>query len=212
MKKVLKIMIIVMIALCMVIAITGCGKKADDNNKETKEEKREFSMGEWEGNVYKNDFLGFTYTMPEEWTRSTDEEIADEMKIAKDLLTDKQQLAYEASKLNNVYYLVASNEKTGDNVRVISEKTSSSVSTIDYINAVKSGLAEVTTIKYEEVGVTKEKLGNIDCDVLTEKGVYLGVTVYQKYYVYKVDNYCVSVIVTTSAGESKIDEMVACFK
>ena len=201
-----------MLALCMIITITGCGNKEVDNNQEAKEEKREFSMGEWKDNVYENDFLGFKFTIPDGWNRLTEEEIAEEMELAKELVSDLQKLSLEASKLQNAYFLVASDEKTGENIRIISEKPLIDATTEDYIDAVKSGLKEAETIKYEEVGVTKEKVGNIDCDVLTEKGSYLGVSILQKYYIYKVDDYFITIIVTTSSDESRINEIMNNFQ
>ena len=212
MNKLLKIMMIIMLALCMIITITGCGNKEVDNNQEAKEEKREFSMGEWKDNVYENDFLGFKFTIPDGWNRLTEEEIAEEMELAKELVSDLQKLSLEASKLQNAYFLVASDEKTGENIRIISEKPLIDATTEDYIDAVKSGLKEAETIKYEEVGVTKEKVGNIDCDVLTEKGSYLGVSILQKYYIYKVDDYFITIIVTTSSDESRINEIMNNFQ
>jgi hypothetical protein len=68
---------------CTIINFTGCGKKDDEKDIRDKAEKAiekteeileeensdstEFSMGEWNDNVYTNDFLGLKFNLPEGW-------------------------------------------------------------------------------------------------------------------------------------------------
>ncbi len=121
MKKILKISAIFLLCACLIVAIAGCGKKeetksetntevadaktdsvGDNKKEETAEKTKEFSLGSWDGKVYKNDFLGLQYNEPETWSHSSDEEIAKMMNVGKEMLNDDQKATFEASKPNNV--------------------------------------------------------------------------------------------------------------
>ena len=59
-------------------------KKVENNsvtNDQQEEQKVEISMGNWNNNVYTNDFLGLKFNLPEGWTYSSDEEIAEMMNL-----------------------------------------------------------------------------------------------------------------------------------
>ena len=233
MKKILKYLLILMLALAVIIAITGCGKKeetkaensaeskkeetkaensTESKKEETTEQTKEFSLGSWDGKVYKNDFLGLQFNEPEGWSHSTDEEIAKMMNIGKELLNDDQRKAMEISEIENAYYFVANDTNTGDSLSVTSEKENADYTVDFFINNMKKQLTAVESIKYEVLGTEKAKVGNVDCDVLKAKGEYLGVTIYQNYYIYKIDRYFVSIIATTTSSDSRLTEMVSYFK
>ena len=216
MKKVLKCMLIFMIFVCIIITFTGCGKKEETTTNEVaekkEESKKEFSMGEWTDNVYTNEFLGLKFKLPAEWEYSNDEEIVEMMDLGKELLTDEQQKLSEISKLNSVYYAVAQNPTTGDNISIMSEKLVASVTTDYYLNALKTQLEAVDSIDYTIEGTSKETIANREYDVLKTSASVSGVNLVQKYYVYKLDNYMLAIIATSTSGENGITNMMNCFE
>lgn len=237
MKKTLKTMLIIALFTCLIITFTGCGKnddeevrvkeKAEEAIEKTEEvldkvgevEKveenvvaKEFSMGEWNNNIYSNDFLGLKFSLPKGWSYSSEKEIADMMNLGKDLLNDDQKLAAEVSKLNSAYYLVANNPNTGDNVTILSEKPIVDITTDYYINQLKTQLLAVQSISYEIEGTSKENVAGKEYDVLTVTGTMSGIEVSQKYYIYKVDNYIVCIIATSNRGEAEINNIMKSFK
>lgn len=213
MKKAIKNIALMACAVAMLFTLSGCGK--EESNKEAnkpEEQKTQFSMGKWEDNVYTNDFLGLKFKLPEGWKYSSDEEIAEMMNLGSELLNDDQKKALEVSKLNNAYYMVANNPNTGNNVSIISEKPAMEVTTEFYINQLKTQLQNVSSIKYEIGETSKETVSGIECDALTVKASMSGVTMVQKYYVYKVDKYVVGIIATSTSGEQGINEIMNSFE
>ena len=228
MKKILKSMLIMAIFACLIITFTGCGKKEDEKDIEDEVQNAierteeilqqenatsaNFSMGEWENNVYTNDFLGLKFNLPEGWVYSSKEEIAEMMNMGTELLNDDQKAAAEIAKLNSAYYMVANNPNTGDNITIISEKPMMDVDTEYYINQLKTQLTTVQSISYKIGEVSKEKISNVETDTLTVTGTMYGVEVSQRYYIYKLDNYIVSIIATSTVGEDTINEIVKNFE
>lgn len=216
MKKALKNVLVLLIIGSMLFLLTGCGKKEEESKKEEKpaeEQKREFSIGKWEDNVYSNDFLGLKFNLPDDWTRYSDEEIAEIMNIGSDLLEDEQKAASEIAKLNSAYYMMVSNPNTGDSIALMSEKSTMDYTTEFYINQLKSQLTSVSSIKYTVEGTSKEKVGNVECDALTVSATVSGLKTTQRYYVYKIDKYFIAIIATSmTGGETGINEMMANFQ
>lgn len=225
MKKIIKGLLIFMLIGSMLFLLTGCGDK-EDSKKEDKEdvaeqkqeinaeetEKPEFSMGEWNNNVYTNDFLGLKFNLPEGWSYSSDEEIAEMMNLGVELLNDDQKAAAEISKLSAVYYMVAQSPNKVSNVNILSEKQLTDITTEEYINAVKTQLLSVQSINYEVVGTSEGKIGNIQTNTVTLKANTSGVEIAQKYCVYKIDKYIVCIIATSANGETGINEIMECFE
>lgn len=221
MKKTLKNMLIVLIAISMLFLLVGCGNKENNtatntNNEENgqapEEQKVEFSMGEWKDNVYTNNFLGLKFNLPEGWTYSSDEEIADMMNLGVEILNDDEKAATEIAKLAAAYYMFATEQNTGNMVTIVSEKPVIDMTTEAYIERLKNQLLGLENLNYKVVGVSKEKIANTECDSLTVNVDTNGVAVTQKYCVYKIDKYIVSITITSRTGDAKIGEIISCFE
>lgn len=215
MKKALKNVLVLLIIGSMLFLLTGCGKKEEESKKEEKpaeEQKREFSIGKWEDNVYSNDFLGLKFNLPEDWESSSKEEIAEMMDLGSELLNDDQKAAAEISKLNAAYYMMVNDPNSIDSIILMSEKSTIDYTTEFYINQLKSQLTSVSSIKYTIEGTSKEKVGNVECDALTVSATASGLKTTQRYYVYKIDKYFVAIIATSMDGESGINEMMSNFQ
>lgn len=223
MKKTVRAIFIV-ISVCMLITLVGCGKKEEktsiSNEKvgvqeavEKEETKAEFSMGEWKENTYENSFLGVKFELPTGWERLDDEQIAEMMNlgdtiVSNDLNTDIEEI----KNLNSAYYMVANDPETGNNITIMSEKPILNVTTEKYIESLKTGLEQVTTIKYTIGESSKETVAGKTYDTLTATATVNGVSLVQKYYVRKVDNYVLAIIATSVTGENGINSMMKSFK
>lgn len=216
MKKAIKIALIILLATSMLFILTGCGEKKVENNSVTndqqEEQKVEISMGNWNNNVYTNDFLGLKFNLPEGWTYSSDEEIAEMMNLGAELLNDDQKAAAELAKLTSVTYVVANNPNTGNNVTIMSEKPAMEVTTEYYINQLKTQLAAVESINYEIGNISKETVAGREYDTLTVTANVSGIELTQKYFVYKMDEYFVCLLITTTNGDTDINNIVKSFK
>lgn len=217
MKKAIKSLLIIFLIASMLFVLTGCGKEEEktttDNTTNTAEKQKvEFSMGEWNNNVYTNDFLGLTFNLPEGWVYSSDEQIAEMMNLGAEFLNDDQKVAAEVAKLTSAYYMVANDPNTGNSVSIISEKPAMEFTTEYYLNQVKTQLGAVESMSYEIGDISKEKVAGREYETLEASASISGIEVTQKYYVYKMDEYFVSIIATSVTGEDGIKDIIKNFE
>ena len=221
MKRAIKIALIILISITILFVLTGCGKEEkistnttiiEDKEIEKTETETEISIGEWKGNTYENDFLGIKFNLPQGWKNLTSEEITEMMNLGEELLNDDQKLAAEIAKLTSVYYMVANNPNTGDSVTILSEKLMTDVTEENYLNQLKNQLTSVESMEYEIVESSEENVAGKSYKTLSVNANLSGVIVPQKYYIYKLDNYMVCIIVTSISGESNINTIMKSFK
>ena len=208
MKKDLKKLFLLLIVTVLVITLAGCGKSKNNENNE-----EEISAGVWNGNVYTNEFLDIKYTIPEGWTYSSKEELADLMNISLDFVSDitnNSEYKKELAKQVTVYYLTASNPNTGDNVQVVSEKTVMDVTEEYYINNLTEQFTKMEAIKYEILDSSSEKLGKYDYKTITIKAS--DYNIYQRVYVRKSGKYIINIIITSTKGLDSLKEMANSFE
>lgn len=191
-KKISKIIVLI---FCVLLISTGCNK----------DETKEISLGSWNEGTYTNEFLGLTYSKPEDWTRYSDEQIKDVMKIGAEL-TDSSEIAKKLAELTSVTYLMSSSAN-GSNVILMSEKTLVNMSEQSYAESLKSQLEAQTSLKYTLSDVKKETINGKEFATV-EASVE---TINQKYYIYKVDNYVISLIVTATK-DNNINDIFNQFK
>ena len=230
MKKILKNTLIAIMCVCILIVLAGCGKKVEktnsDESKKTQtntskietiitdeETKVEFSMGEWKVNTYENSFLGVKFELPNGWERLDNEQIAEMMNLGNTIVSNDLNADIEEIKdLNSACYMVANDTSTGNNITIMSEKPILNVTTGKYLESLKSGLEQMTTIKYVIGETSKETVAGKTYDTLTATATVNGVSLVQKYYVRKVDNYVLAIIATSITGEDGINSMMKSFK
>ncbi len=212
MKKILS----VFLALLMVVLLVGCGiEEASNVDDVTNPAKAKISKGTIEGDVYKNDFLGFSFTKPATWVYSTDEEIAEVMNVAVDQILGEN---FEKAMENNpaTYDMMVVDMMTGTNVNLV------------YENLKKSFATNITEAQYFEL--FKQQLENVEGITVSFsddlKTVTLGETVFTKcvcettmngqtmtqiFYVSKNGGYMVIVTATITSGYTA-DEIEAMFR
>lgn len=220
MKRMLKAIFIFLLIISMLLLLSGCGEKGNneisnnssESNVEQSKNNTEFSMGNWENNVYTNDFLGIKFKLPDGWLYSSKEEIAEIMSIGKELLNDDQKLVAELSELTSVSYMAANNPNTGDNLSIITEKPLMDISVNLYIEQLKKQFSNLDSIDYDIKGTSKEKVDGREYNTLSLETSISGIKINQKYYVCKLDKYIMVIICTSTSGEQNINEIVKNFE
>lgn len=171
-----------------------------------------FSMGTWNKNVYKNDFLDIKFKLPDGWKKYGDEEMAELMNLGTDLLNDNQKYITELAKLNLVYYFLVNNPSTGDAILVMSEKSALDYTLDYYLVATKTQLETLDKINYQVGEIRTEKVAGKEYGSFLAAVNMGGICKFQKYYVRKMDKYFVSIIATSGNGEEAINDMMKNFK
>ena len=178
-----KICNFIILLSCVLLMATGCGS-----------DKKEISLGSWNENTYTNEFLGLTYSNPDGWVRYTDEQIKDIMKLGSELI-DASEISKKLSELTSVTYMMSSSAN-GSNVILMSEKPIVSMSEKTYAETLKTQLENQQALDYVLSDIKNETINGKEF-VTIEASVQ---NINQKYYIYKVDNYIVSLIMTATEG------------
>lgn len=183
-----------------------------DNIKENIEKK--ISRGTVEGNVYKSDFSGITFTKPDDWKFHTDEEIAANMNISAEMLgQDKfsEAIASAASMMD----MQSSNPLTGDNISIIYENLALSgnqnITLAEYLEVTKSQFAALEGFNYEFQNDFTKTLGNHEYRGAIHEANYNGVKLTQSSYFRKEGDYMVVITITLTSLDSfeEIEKMIS---
>lgn len=201
MKKLLSIVLLIT-TLVSLVACGGSGKK--------------LTRGTLDGNVYTNEYLGFTFTKPSGWIYATDEEIAETMNLGAELyLNDDFKKALDNS--GSIYDMMVVDNSTGTNMSVGYENLARSFSTRitveEYIDALEeqsknlNGISIVFPDEYDTVTLGEKEYTRVICNVTSN-----GIKMQQIYYLVKVDKYMAFAILTvTSSSKYKMSDIEAMF-
>lgn len=201
MKKLLSLLL----ACLMLFTFVGCGKDDTTGN---------LSRGKFEGDIYKNEYLGFTFTKPESWVYSTDEEIAALLNFSvENLLNDKFKDALEDSL--SMFDMMVVDSVSRSNINVVYENLEKSFSTnitiSQYIEALKRQLSSTSMNVTFPDETTMVKLGNSNFVRVVCTTVSAGTTMTQVYYLRKIDTYMAAVIVTITSNSYTVEQIEAMF-
>lgn len=225
MKKILSLLLVVF----MVVLLVGCGTGVSNNGNVTNETdaseteastengtvKAQISKGTIEGDVYKNEYLGFKFTKPASWVYSTDEEIAAAMNVAVDkILGDKYKETLESNPAT--YDMMVVDSLTGSNINIVYENLKLSFATNitieQYVEALKQQLSGVSgmTVSFSDK-LEKVKLGETEFTKCVCETSFNGVSMTQVFYLCKVDGYMVAMTATITGGYT-VAEIEAMFQ
>ncbi len=172
----------------------------------------DFSIGEWNGNVYSNDFLGISYKLPDGWIKYSDEEIAAVMNLSLEMLNDNQKALADLAKLTVVFHMIVKNPETGDNISVLTEKVHLDVTSIYYLENLKAQLSALTAINYTIGELSKGTIGGRGYDVLTATARVSDKTLTLKYYCCKLGKYFLSIVASSMNGEKAAGNLIKAFE
>lgn len=215
-----------LLTLLMLFSFAGCmsgnspddvrGELTNDNQTEnTTEETPGFSMGNTESNLYKNDFLGVSFKLPEGWYFYTDEQILELNNIVGEVIDD--EAAKQLANATVVYDMYAARQDQGCSVNINMEKLNLlQVATLDIKQTLE---AQIDTIRsaYENMGYTDVKIqyekvtvDGKEFDALRLTAKIQGIDFYGVSFAFRKSNYLANAFVG-SLLEDKTADILGCF-
>ncbi len=174
-------------------------------------EEREFTLGTVNGNAYENEFIGIGYTLDEDWSFVSKDDLLAEMGIDATLTGDELQA--EINKTDIVCDMDASTGEGTESVFVQVKNMGMVFGKIigedKYIDMWQDGLEK----EYSESGKFDEVVYTIDsvnlcgrsCKSLNTHLVSGEANVYQKAAFIKIDGYMIEIVVTSVTGWDAVD-------
>lgn len=163
-----------------------------------------FTRGEWKDGVFKSEYLGFSFTLPEGWTPASDEEIAELMQVSVDMLTDEQKFVNEMAKVKIIYDMMATQEGGGPNISIMVENLALSVGGTDYDEQKYSAVVAEQLPQVPDLGA--KLLGSSEATIAGEKYLRQDFSAYDgqltlTYFFRRVDKYMLVMIDTAVTGQ-----------
>ena len=195
MKKFFSLFMIIALSL----GLSACSSEPKIEEVEEVEEEQIYVRGEWVDQVYTNDYLGFSFTLPEGWVSASDEELysmldtATEEALSEDM---KEQYDKAVENATSFYDFAVFNLLTGESIMLTIEDLSKTVGAILltedlYMDALEANLSNVEGIDYEIMGREDSRLKFGQFRVLN---MNIQDVMTQKYYVLKDGKYMISFV------------------
>ena len=195
-------MILMVTFLCV-----GCGDKNEDSILP--------SRGAWDNNVYTNDYVHLTFTMPDGWIYGSDEEIANLMGIVVDGLKEDINISDKILEAAVVYDMLCQDINTGTNVMVMYDNLAyyiggTKTDVLQYMDLTKENLSK-TNINYIFGEYTEDVICGNKYNMMSVSVEDTDLSYKQNFYVRKLDDIMI-VIVITCMGDDSIDVIMSNFK
>lgn len=202
------------VSFVLVFAMLFCLCACSEKNEEVKEEEFVPQRGSVEGNLYKNEAFGVSFSSPEGWYYYTDEEIAQTVGVTMDeMFTEDFAQAVENTEI--IYDMYCTNPETGDTVSVNIENLGVMYGLAFDEDAYLASAAVQFESQMEAAGVnlTKNEAGTVIIDGKVVPCLYVtmevyGVSIYEVIPVKKVGNWMVTVTFG-SLSEASLEELAA---
>ena len=195
MKKFFSLFMIITLSL----SLSACSSEPKVEEVEEVEEEQIYVRGEWVDQVYTNDYLGFSFTLPEGWVSASDEELysmldtATEEAMSEDM---KEQYDKAVENATSFYDFAIFSSTTGESIILTIEDLSKTVGAILltedlYLDALEANLGNVEGFEFEIVG--REDSG-LKFDQFRVLNMNIQDVMTQKYYVLKDGKYMISFV------------------
>ena len=176
------------------------------------------SAGEWNGNVYTNEFASITYTEPSGWSHASEEELVQMLGESIEMTADDNAFVEKIAEMSNSYVLHSANADGTGNAQLLFENLAmtgnKSMETEAYLDLVTSSLeTEYAGMGLEASLSEVETIQIGGCDYLAVKITcnMEGTPILEQLYaVRKIDKYMASIILT-AALDVTTDDLLACF-
>lgn len=191
-----------LLVLAMVFAMAGCGNKTEnkENKEQPKEQEKTFSLGTIDGNVYTNDFAGFSFKADDDWVFLDDEEIADLTGIVMEKLDNEEytKSLSEGKTLIEMYSMPV--DSSGRSINVTVQDVGAFYGKTTTLDAFISASIDQLKVAFESIGATDAEIEpahfdfiGTDCSGLTCKADFAGTVLYESQVSIKVGRYIYSI-------------------
>ncbi len=174
---------------------------------------KDIARGTIDGNVYTNDSAGLTFTKPDSWVYSTDEEIAEVMEVGADVI-DAESFAATLGQMATVYDMMVIDPTTGTNINIMYENlmlTNGGAMTAEaYADVLKNQFNAITEMSYTVSTAETVSLGGEDWLRMTAAVDYSGISMTQAYYLRANGTVMIAVVVTV-VGDTELSTIEAMF-
>lgn len=167
-----------------------------------------FARGKYEGNIYKSDFAGLTFEKPDDWDYMSSSELANEMGLSGNALTD-ENVAATYTEEGYIYDMYALSPDGGNVIFYLENALGGDEQ--DYIESIKLELQADEEVTYSDVEVGTRTLGGAQYRSVATRGEYEGMKICQTYYLKVVDGVMCAAIIT-ALDETELADTEACFK
>ena len=204
----MKKLIAAALALIMLVPLTGCGLskltnkgKADADATVSAAADSKLTRGTWQNGSYTNDYVSFTFTPPENWVVSTDEELADLMGA------DVGEAGEDLSGVDIVYDTLVQDPDSFDNVFIMYENVNifggAIASTQAIMDEIVSQMEDSNDgTKYTHIGNAEYAIGS-DKYLCAEFDVEVsGISFKQYVLLHKLGRFIANITITDVTGAS----------
>lgn len=181
-----------------------------------------FERGVVEDNVYSSSFSGISFTPPADFTFSSEEDILSIMNIGSEIVGgDNADLYSQLAKQTSIYDMMAQNNATAENIVIMYENLNvygydvASYDVDQYLEAVNTQIEDLSSsgLSYTQKDVTQVELGGknftkaeYECEIES-----MNYKTQQAYYLTKIDDYIMAIIVSTGASGNDSSYYEKCF-
>jgi len=140
MKKLLCMMFALLISISL---LTGCSTLQEKISDVVGGDKDKVSVtrGTWADDTYSNEYMDISFTQPEGWNHSTDEQMAGLFSLGSSALTEEGTFDYDLEKEQNIYDMFCMEPLSGDSIAIMYEKLLVDVTMEQYLDIVKVQVA-----------------------------------------------------------------------
>lgn len=180
------------------------------------EEGAALSRGIWEDGVWRSEFTGLSFTLPDGWQVATDEEIAQLMQISLDAMGEQgAALTPEMLEQVSIYDMMAVDPVTNTNVvlgfeKLAAQPLSRMISGEVYLERMKAMLEDVEPGVYTFGEIYQQNVGAGDYAALSGGFEQYGTVVEQYYYARKIGDY-IFFIIATVLGDDTVETVLENF-
>lgn len=212
MKLFKKTAIIILLCSLCVSMLTGCGKENKDDQSDNG--KKTYQKGTLTTTDFQSEYLGLKFTAPEGYIMATEEDIDSLIQFsAETIYTDASQATIDYAMANTVYEMMVSAPIGVPNTVVTVEKLSlSNMTEEQYIEELKLEILKAEGVDYSFGTISSVKIAGQSYSNLTATFQSGGVEGFQDYYIRKIDNRMVGIIITyTEDTRTDMETLLAAF-
>ncbi len=216
MKKIIGVLVTVMLMFTVCgcqpdeADVKGTYENSTENVSPDVETEKEFSTGKVNGNVYKNEFIGISYTLDEGWSFYDEERIRETNEMVMDMAGEEYEKIIREADI--VYDMCATDSDQLNNININLEKIDNiqllSLDIAKNFEAIMPTLEEtLTNMGCENIShrIDKIEVDGKKVDALFVTADINGVNMYQTLFQKKCNGYLANITVATFFEDTTLD-------